>query len=341
MPPKSVLLFGASGYIGGALLSQLHAKYGSTLAEHYRITLATRSIEKGEKIKAILPGSQTIKLSLQDHAEIEREAQKHEIDCQIADCDDLEATHAILRGLKARKEATGLIPALYHTSGALIYFEDLGGRASSAVISDLDSDKINAIPIEIPHRNVDNAIVEADEAGYVLSYILVPTIVFGKPSGVVHDHGLANATGMAIGHIVRPALDRRAVGQIGPGENLWSVVHVDDVALLHLYLLENPPSGHGRDGFYNAEHGNTAFHVIAEASARTLSALGVTDTDRPTSYTSDELSRYQVPFAGWNLICRGDRARRSGWTPEHYPEEFEQYVVEETKRLVFQLTGKF
>lgn len=79
MAPKSLLLFGATGYIGGAFLSHLLNKFGPTLAEHFQITLASRSFEKAERIRDLVPGSSVIALSLQDPSAIERESQKYDI----------------------------------------------------------------------------------------------------------------------------------------------------------------------------------------------------------------------------------------------------------------------
>lgn len=83
MAPKSVLLFGATGYIGGAFLSNLHAKLGSKLGESFRITLASRGTEKARKIQALIPGSTAIELSLQDLVGLEEQSQKHDIIIQM------------------------------------------------------------------------------------------------------------------------------------------------------------------------------------------------------------------------------------------------------------------
>ncbi|KAH8656814.1 hypothetical protein BGZ61DRAFT_540781 [Ilyonectria robusta] len=294
MAPKSVLLFGATGYIGGAFLSNLHARFGSKLGESFCITLASRRTEKARKIQALIPGSTAIELSLQDLVGLEEQSQKHDIIVQIADCDDLEATSAILRGMKTRRDVTGEPPILYHTSGAAFLLEDLAGYSSATVTSDLDSHKINAIPLDKPHRNVDDAIVKADDAGHIRSYILVPTVVFGKPSGLIHQQGLANLTSMGIGAIISAALGRRAVGRVGPAETLWSLVHVDDVASLLLAMVENPPLSHGRDGFYVAENGSRPIHPALHAAATVLYSMDLLDTDKPTLHAAEEPQHHIV-----------------------------------------------
>lgn len=40
--------------------------------------------------------------------------------------------------------------------------------------SDLDVDKLNALPEDVMHRNVDILLLEANKAGYLKSYIIVP-----------------------------------------------------------------------------------------------------------------------------------------------------------------------
>ncbi|KAM5359703.1 hypothetical protein ACJZ2D_014272 [Fusarium nematophilum] len=332
IPPTSLLLFGATGYIGGTFLSHLLNKFGSTLVEHYHITFASRSLEKAERIRDLIPGSSVIALSLQDLSGIETESQKYDIIVQSAG-DDLKATEALLLGMRKRQATTGVTPILYQVSGAAIVLEDLGGRAATHVVSDTESDKINSLPLDIPHRDIDDAIVQADLAGYIRSYILAPSVVFGKPMGTLHETGLANSATMAINGIAYAAVNRRAVGQVGPGENVWSICHVDDVASLLLEIVENPPSTHGRDGFYFVENGSLPVQRAVQLATKALYSEGLVDTDTATQFTTEELTRYMAPWMGWNLVCRAEKGKQLGWEPHKGVEEFEKYLVEEVHDL--------
>lgn len=49
-----------------------------------------------------------------------------------------------------------------------------GLHENHTVYSDLDVDKLKALPEKAMHRNVDSLILMADEAGYLNSYIILP-----------------------------------------------------------------------------------------------------------------------------------------------------------------------
>lgn len=49
-----------------------------------------------------------------------------------------------------------------------------GLHGNHTVYSDLDVDKLSALPEKAMHRNVDSLILKADEAGYLKSYIILP-----------------------------------------------------------------------------------------------------------------------------------------------------------------------
>lgn len=110
-----LLLLGATGYIAGVLLSQWHTLGFDNLP--FKVTAAGRSQQRLERTSKSL-GIPTIALPFNDLAGLEEEVQHYDIVVQLADCDALEATHAILRGMKARHMARSTRPLLYHASGA-------------------------------------------------------------------------------------------------------------------------------------------------------------------------------------------------------------------------------
>lgn len=65
-------------------------------------------------------------------------------------------------------------------SGTAIIMDDARGLTSEhATYSDLDVEKLNALPETAFHRNVDIPIIEADKAGYVKAYLITPgTYIF-------------------------------------------------------------------------------------------------------------------------------------------------------------------
>ena len=57
---------------------------------------------------------------------------------------------------------------------ALIMDNALGLHNEHTVYSDLDVEKLNALPKSALHRNVDIPIIEADSAGFVKAYLITP-----------------------------------------------------------------------------------------------------------------------------------------------------------------------
>ncbi|THV48896.1 hypothetical protein BGAL_0222g00160 [Botrytis galanthina] len=327
MASTSVLLFGATGYIGAAFLSRFSNKYLMSPSPRYKLTASTRSPEKARRLRDLLGNIETTDVTLNDGVKLEREVEKHDIIIQLihsadsakADCDALEGTKSILKGMKTRKEKTGYPPILYHAIGPLVLQSNCSGG-------------------EIQDRVVDHRIVKADEAGDLLSFIIVPFAVYGTATGLIHEHKLGNQTSMPVPRLIHVSVDRRAVGQIGPGENPWMISHVDDVADLFMALLEDTTKGHGEDGFYFADGGYVLAHDVFRAMAETLYSIGLSEEPSPNTYTEEELNKYknQIGFWGASIQATGDRAKSTGWNPQHTVGEFQGYVVTETKRLAFQ-----
>ena len=117
MPGKTVFFTGATGYIGGTVLQNLlnHADPPSL------ITVLVRDPKKVELLNHVkLPPGVSLKPvtgSLQDLMQLEKACEEYEMVIQTADADDLPAMKAILTGMKRRKEKTGEVPILIHTSG--------------------------------------------------------------------------------------------------------------------------------------------------------------------------------------------------------------------------------
>ncbi|KAH7403123.1 hypothetical protein BKA64DRAFT_743766 [Cadophora sp. MPI-SDFR-AT-0126] len=358
---KSVLLFGATGYIGAAFLSRFNNVHLVGASPQYKVTASIRSPEKARRLKDLLPNVETTGIALGDGIKLEHEVEKCDIIVQLADCDAFDGTQSILKGMKARKDKTGQPPRLYHASGgAFLFSEERNGYQNGTVVSDLDSEFINAIPLSKPHRDVDNSIVQADDAGDINSFIIVPFAVYGTGTGLLHEQIFGNQTSMPVPRLVHVSVEKGAVGQIGPGENPWMVSHVDDgllhptsivvlgqrymnlflklfsVAGLFMALFEDTTRGHGKDGFYFADGDSVAAAKVFMAMAETLYSMGLSEESSPTIHTEEELKKYKIDFWGASVHVRGDRAKCTGWKAQHGVDEFESYVITETKRLAVQ-----
>jgi len=61
---------------------------------------------------------------------------------------------------------------------AMITDDARGLTSEHITYSDFDTERLNALPDTIIHRNVDIPVVEADKAGYVRTYIIIPSKYF-------------------------------------------------------------------------------------------------------------------------------------------------------------------
>jgi hypothetical protein len=68
---------------------------------------------------------------------------------------------------------------------------------------------------------VDLAIVAAHEAGYVRTYIVLPSTIYAIASGPLFDAKIANAHSIQLPSLIRASAARGAAGTVGPGTNVW------------------------------------------------------------------------------------------------------------------------
>ncbi|TFY55920.1 hypothetical protein EVJ58_g7949 [Rhodofomes roseus] len=318
----NILLFGATGYIGGSVLNRLlnHPK-----ADTFSITVSVRSPEKAKLLEKL--GVKAEIASLSDHDKIEELASRAHVIFN-ANSDDLPAIIALLKGVRKAYETTGELPILIHTSGTGEIAEPAKGDfAAETVYSDLNIEQIKAIPETAFHRKIDLAVIGADEQGYARSYIILPGIVDGIASGPVFEAGIAKPVSIQIPAFIREALDRKRAGMIGLGKAVWPIIHIDDTADIYTVLFDaisaNPQSvGHGWEGYYFGESGHVSYYEIGKAIGQALVDLGLAEDAEPTRFTDEELVKYWGSvlagnYGGTTCRCRADRARAIGWKPKY------------------------
>lgn len=315
-----IFLTGATGYIGGTVLTRL---LSHSLSDTFQTTALVRSESKAKKFRTL--GVKAVLGSHSDLSLLRQLAGEADVVFACADANDLDAAKAILTGLKDRFEKTGKVPALVHTSGTGVLIDDVQGMHSTKnVYSDLDINKLETLAPTQPHRNVDLTLVEADAQGYVNTYIILPSTIYGIASGPLVDMDLQNAHSQQIPVLIEVSLDRGQGGMIGLGKNIWPNVHIDDVADMYILLfdliLSPKPSrtpAHGRSGFYFGENGEHTLHDVGKAIAKALFDLHKGKSPNPTTFTKEEMDKY-FPHGtdlGSNSRCKAERARKLGWRP--------------------------
>ncbi|KAG6892211.1 hypothetical protein C0992_001465, partial [Termitomyces sp. T32_za158] len=92
----------------------------------------------------------------------------------------------------------------------------------------MNPDQIETLAPSQPHRIVDLAIVEADRKGYVKTYIILPSTIYGLASNKLVDLGIQNPHSIQIPALIDVSLNRGQGGMVGEGKNIWPNVHIDD-----------------------------------------------------------------------------------------------------------------
>ncbi|KAF9806336.1 hypothetical protein IEO21_08716 [Rhodonia placenta] len=324
-PSKTnIFLIGATGYIGGSVLTRLQSHAS---ANTFDITVLVRSAEKAKVLQEKF-GVKTVVGSNEDLDKLEALSEQSHVVFSCADADNLPAIEAILRGLRKRHASIGDLPTLIHTSGTgEIATQAKGMFASDTIYSDTDVDQIKSIPPTALHRDVDLAIVAADEQGYARTHIILPSTIYGQAKGPLFDAGVSNPFSIQIPNLIRASIGRKQGGVVGQGKAIWPDVHIDDVSDLYIVLFDaittNPEGvGHGFEGFYFGENGEHTWYDISKAISKALVELGVGGTDEPTSFTDEELAKYWGSvdagnYSGTNSRCRANRSRSIGWKPKY------------------------
>ncbi|KAJ3508596.1 hypothetical protein NLJ89_g5672 [Agrocybe chaxingu] len=330
----NIFFTGVTGYIGGSVLSRL-LKHKDAASFH--ITALVRSTDKAKKLKTL--GVDTIigSYSDKDLTFLKEEASKADVVIAAVDCDNLPAAQAILDGLKLKYEASGKSPILIHTSGTGMLVDDARGLASEHIhYSDTETDKLNALPVTTPHRNVDIPILEADKAGYIKAYIVTPSTVFGRPEGPLIELEVQNGHSMQIPWLIKASIARKQGGHIGKGLNRWPAVHVEDNADLYLILFDASRANPDKvpRGYYFTENFDYSYLETSTVIAETLFELGIGTDPKPSGFTVEESEKYLGPLWFWlgtNCYAKADRGRVLGWNPKYGKEAYLADIKSEVK----------
>jgi nucleoside-diphosphate-sugar epimerase len=283
-----VFVTGATGYIGGAVAVRL-------LGVGHRVSGLARSPEKAAELARF--GITPILGSLEDTALLTHEARRADAVINAADSDHRGAAEVLIEAL------AGSGKSLLHTSGSSIVADDARGEPSDAVYDELSLPE--PTPDKAARVAIDRMVQAASEQG-IRSAVICNTLIYGNGRGPHRDS------------IQLPALASQArtsgiARHIGRGLNIWSNVHIDDVAELYLLALEKVPAG----SFLFAENGEASFRDMVGAISERLG----TGAPQPWS-VEDAVKEWGFERAvyalGSNSRVRGKRARAlTGWAPRH------------------------
>jgi nucleoside-diphosphate-sugar epimerase len=282
-----IFITGAGGFIGGSIAAGL-ARDG------HHVRGLVRRAEQADELKQI--GVEPVIGSLDDHDLLVREARASDGVINAADSDHRGAVEALIEGLEGSNKP------LLHTSGSSIVGDASGGEASDAIYHE------DALPEptadKAPRVAIDNLVLDAAKRG-VRASVLCNTLIYG--------HGaLASSKSVQLPRLLSQAQKSGVVRHVGPGRNIWSNVHIDDVVDAYRRALDTSPAG----TFYFIESGEAAFNEMTAAMAGALK-LGAPQ-DWPLDAAKQEWGYEMASYGlGSNSRVRGKNARELlGWTPK-------------------------
>ncbi|KAM0247761.1 hypothetical protein ACHAQJ_009722 [Trichoderma viride] len=293
----NILLSGASGYLGGSILAQMHSSSsGSTkLPAHGTIYALVRSDTQAQAVRDY--GAEPVEFDPSDETAIEK---------FILDCEVVERQTLFIRALAKLQQRTGQEVHFLQTSGAKV-FSDLAGTPTDKPILDTDPglyeiqrEQQSRAPypafqkLESPREDTahnesgpnvsqaagtNNTVISLAEELGVKSYIFAPCIVYGKGLGFGN---LISAQTVAI---VKAAKEAKRVYRVDDNFATWPVCHIKDntdlyIRLLAAILSESSNPGHGRHGYYLPSSGSVAWNDIYGHMAVVLAKKGIVEDER-------------------------------------------------------------
>ena len=292
-----VFCTGASGYIGGSVAAHL-------VAAGHQVTGLVRSAEKADAVRA--RGIRPLLGTLDDGKLLAQAAQAADIVINAASADHHGAVAALLGAL------AGSGKLFMHTSGSSIVGTRARGRRSDAIFE--ESSPITPSPARAARVALNDLILSYRDKG-CRPVIICPSLIYGLGRGL-EPHS------MQVPLLIGLARKRGCAAHAGPGENIWSNVHIDDLVTLYALAIEQAPAG----AFFFAENGENSMREVCEAINRMLGHVAAPSAMSMEEAASEWGEGLAEDTMASNSRVRAVRARQLGWQPaaRSLIEEIEQ-----------------
>jgi nucleoside-diphosphate-sugar epimerase len=299
-----IFITGASGYIGGSVAAAL-------MAAGHQVSGLARSNDATAPLAKL--GMTPVRGTLDDAEVLAKAAHDADVTINAANAGHRAAAEAILLGLAD----TG--KTFLHTDGSSI----VGTRARGELVEKVFDEDTPFTPTlqRAPRVEIDKLVRRAAGDG-VRSVVIAPSLIYGLGRGL-------NSHSIQVPWLIHVAKKFGVAKHIGPGENRWANVHIDDLTALYVLAIEKAPAG----AFYYAENGENSMREVCEAISRMLGQGGRTQSMTVEEAAAEWGDGPANDTMGSNSRVRAKRARAElNWRPKARSliEEIEHgcYVLE-------------
>ncbi len=283
----NVFITGAAGYIGGSVAVTL-IKAGHKVAGLVRNEARAREVEPF--------GIEPVIGDLGNSEVLERAADASDAVINIANSDNRDVVDVFLNTMQ------GSSKTFVQSSGTSIVADLADGEYPGKIYE--ETTPVDPLPLRAGRVALNDAVLAASNEK-LRTMVICPSLIYGIGLG-------ASADSMQVPWMIDLAKKHGVGRHIGPGENIWSNVHINDLVDLYLRALEKAPGG----AFYYAENGENSMRELAEAVSRMLGYGGRTQSmsvEDAVAEWGEGGARYTM---GSNSRVRAVRARQElGWSP--------------------------
>ncbi|KAI1170715.1 NAD dependent epimerase/dehydratase family protein [Nemania sp. FL0916] len=340
----NILITGATGYIGGAVLNALmSSEYGAL--KNATITCVVRGAEKAKALEKL--GVKVLQFQSLDETEIlAQAASENDVVIHTASGFHTLAARALILGLARRKQDTGREVFYFQTSGT----SNVGDRPITGQYIEKEfplSDQSDIFSylkkrdFDVPYaqRTSDIVVTEVGlEVGVKTVVMMLPSI-YGTDTKPLHEFA---QTPM----LIRAALKLGKVPVIGDGSGIWDHVHIQDVARCYEVILNKILIGEkvptGKEGIFFVESGEHTWRQLSQMIADAGVALDVLKSAELWHLSLEEfteisgIGRTLVAEVGGasNARTRGHKARSLGWKPLKTETDFEAHAIADWRAIL-------
>ncbi|KAH8799785.1 hypothetical protein F5884DRAFT_117194 [Xylogone sp. PMI_703] len=345
MADTKILLTGATGYIGGAILDSLLDQEYITLNKS-NITVLVRG-EKNAQVFASKGVTTMLFNSLDDTDVLAEAASQHDIVIHAASGFHTLSARALVLGLAQRKKETGKEVFYIHTSGTSNVADRPLTKKYTEANYPLSDKEINVFEYEkrrdeeVPYaqRTSDVVVTELGKEYGVKTYILMSPSIYGIASSPLHEF-------CHTPKLIRLSLELGQAPVVGDGSAIWDHAHIIDVArvykLVVAKIFEGADIPNGKNGIYFIQQAEHSWRELSQMVADAGVAAGALKTNELRSLSLKEAAdslaggRTLLGEIGWasNSRTRGGLARELGWAPKKTEEDWKNHAAEDWKNIL-------